>query len=119
MRLIAGLDGRVSREHHAFTHPTPGLLEGALTALYDSYARSYAAWEGSGAKEYGEPAPVFIVVCNNTTVSKMVYDYISGWEKSLSDYQSVWVLQPYAITVNAAIDLAKLISPFPAETTLL
>jgi type III restriction enzyme len=69
----------------------PGLLEGALTALYDSYARSYAAWEGSDAKKYGEPAPVFIVVCNNTTVSKMVYDYISGWEKPLSDYQSVWV----------------------------
>ena len=69
----------------------PGLLEGALTALYDSYARSYAAWEGSDAKKYGEPAPVFIVVCNNTTVSKMVYDYISGWEKSTSDYQSVWV----------------------------
>ena len=69
----------------------PGLLEGALTALYDSYARSYAAWEDSDAKKYGEPAPVFIVVCNNTTVSKMVYDYISGWEKPLSDYQSVWV----------------------------
>ncbi len=69
----------------------PGLLEGALTALYDSYARSYAAWDGSDAKKYGEPAPVFIVVCNNTTVSKMVYDYISGWEKPLSDYQSVWV----------------------------
>ena len=69
----------------------PGLLEGALTALYDSYARSYAAWEGSDAKKYGEPAPVFIVVCNNTSVSKMVYDYISGWEKPLNDYQSVWV----------------------------
>jgi type III restriction enzyme len=69
----------------------PGLLEGALTALYDSYARSYALWEGSDAKKYGEPTPVFIVVCNNTTVSKMVYDYISGWEKPLSDYQSVWV----------------------------
>jgi type III restriction enzyme len=69
----------------------PGLLEGALTALYESYSRSYAAWDRSDAKKYGEPAPVFIVVCNNTTVSKMVYDYISGWERHLSDYQSVWV----------------------------
>ena len=24
---------------------------------------------------------MFIVVCNNTTVSKLVYDYISGYEK--------------------------------------
>ena len=69
----------------------PLLLEGAITALYDSYAKTFAAWENSDAKKYGEPAPVFIVVCNNTTVSKMVFDYISGWEKPLSDYQSVWV----------------------------
>ena len=69
----------------------PGLLEGALNALYDSYAKAFAAWENSDAKKYGEPAPVFIVVCNNTTVSKMVYDYIAGWEKPLSDYQTVWV----------------------------
>ena len=69
----------------------PGMLEGALNALYDSYAKAFAAWENSDAKKYGEPAPVFIVVCNNTTVSKMVYDYIAGWEKPLSDYQTVWV----------------------------
>ena len=25
--------------------------------------------------------PVFIVVCNNTNVSKLVFDYIAGWEK--------------------------------------
>ena len=24
---------------------------------------------------------MFIVVCNNTTVSKLVFDYIAGWEK--------------------------------------
>jgi type III restriction enzyme len=63
----------------------PGLLEGALNALYDSYARAFAEWENSDAKKYGEPAPVFIVVCNNTTVSKMVYDYIAGWEKPVAD----------------------------------
>ena len=63
----------------------PGLLEAALNALYDSYAKAFAAWGNSDAKKYGEPAPVFIVVCNNTTISKMVYDYIAGWEKPLSD----------------------------------
>jgi type III restriction enzyme len=28
---------------------------------------------------------VFIVVCNNTNVSKLVFDYIAGWEKELPD----------------------------------
>jgi type III restriction enzyme len=28
---------------------------------------------------------VFIIVCNNTNVSKMVFDYVGGWEKTLSD----------------------------------
>jgi type III restriction enzyme len=35
----------------------PGLLEGALNALYDSYVRAFDAWETSDAKKYGEPAP--------------------------------------------------------------
>jgi hypothetical protein len=28
---------------------------------------------------------VFIVVCNNTNVSKLVFDYIGGWAKPLDD----------------------------------
>jgi type III restriction enzyme len=83
----------------------PGLLEGALNALYESYAKSFAAWETSDAKKHGEPAPVFIVVCNNTTVSKMVYDYIAGWEKPLSDYQSVWA--PGKLPLFSNIDHGK------------
>jgi type III restriction enzyme len=59
----------------------PGLLEGALESLYDSYEKAFQQWEGSQAAQDGEPPPVFIVVCNNTTVSKMVYDYIAGWER--------------------------------------
>ena len=86
-----GLPKKSRKEGTVTPDQMPGLLEGALNALYDSYARAFAAWDNSDAKEYGEPAPVFIVVCNNTTVSKMVYDYIAGWEKPLSDYQSVWV----------------------------
>jgi type III restriction enzyme len=29
------------------------------------------------------PPPGFIIVCNNTNVSKMMYDYIADWEKEL------------------------------------
>ena len=32
----------------------------------------------------GETPPVFIVVCTNTSVSKLVFDWIAGWEKSSS-----------------------------------
>ena len=34
---------------------------------------------------------MFIVVCNNTNVSKLVYDWISGWDKKLSDDSTVVV----------------------------
>jgi type III restriction enzyme len=70
----------------------PGLLEGALDSLYGSYDKAFRQWEGSQAAAAGEPPPVFIVVCNNTTVSKMIYDYIAGWERQIgTDGQSVLV----------------------------
>ena len=31
------------------------------------------------------PPPVFIVVCNNTNVSKLVFDFIAGWEKLIGE----------------------------------
>jgi len=86
-----GLPKKSRKEGTVTPDQMPGLLEGAINALYDSYAKAFTAWENSDARRSGEPAPVFIVVCNNTTVSKMVYDYIAGWEKPISDYQKVWV----------------------------
>lgn len=65
----------------------PVELQGALHSLYGNYEKAYKLWEKSGN---GTP-PVFIVVCNNTNVSKLVYDYISGWEKTLSDESTVVV----------------------------
>lgn len=59
----------------------PPALEGALRSLYDSYRKAFEAWEGSEAARQGDPPPVFIVICNNTTVSKMVYDWIGGWDR--------------------------------------
>ncbi|HET9898456.1 MAG TPA: DEAD/DEAH box helicase family protein [Streptosporangiaceae bacterium] len=61
----------------------PPVLDGALHSLYSSYEKAFAQWDGSQAATEGEPPPVFIVVCNNTTVSKMVYDYIAGWNKPI------------------------------------
>ncbi len=56
-------------------------LEGALRSLYGNYERSYAAWQEAGS---GTP-PVFIVVCQNTNISKLVFDWIAGWERPLAN----------------------------------
>jgi type III restriction enzyme len=63
----------------------PVELQGALHSLYGNYEKSYKLWEKNGN---GTP-PVFIVVCNNTNVSKLVYDYVSGWGKTLPDEKTI------------------------------
>jgi type III restriction enzyme len=63
----------------------PG-LQGALHSLYSNYEKYYRQWEqNADAQLKGLTPPVFIVVCNNTNVSKLVYDYMAGWEKVIGD----------------------------------
>ncbi|MBW2341842.1 MAG: DEAD/DEAH box helicase family protein [Deltaproteobacteria bacterium] len=70
----------------------PATLEGALKSLYDNYEKYYRLWEqNTEARAKGLTPPVFIVVCNNTNVSKLVYDYIAGWEKTLTENSTVIV----------------------------
>jgi len=52
----------------------PADLEGALRSLYSHYKKSFEIWAEA---ERGTP-PVFIVICSNTAVSKLVYDWIAG-----------------------------------------
>ena len=41
----------------------------------------FAEWEADEeARANGSTPPVFIVVCNNTNVSKAVFDYVAGYE---------------------------------------
>ena len=64
----------------------PVELEGALQSLYSNYETKFKQWqEDKDAQERGLTPPVFIVVCNNTNVSKMVFDYVAGWEKTLKN----------------------------------
>ncbi len=64
----------------------PVELQGALHSLYGNYEKYHSAWEANAeARAKGITPPVFIVVCNNTNVSKMVFDYIAGWEKPIGD----------------------------------
>jgi type III restriction enzyme len=59
----------------------PPQLQTALDALYGHYEKTFEAWRGSGIRV----PPCFIVVCNNTSTSKLVYDYIAGFERADQD----------------------------------
>ncbi len=56
----------------------PPLLQTALFALYGHYVKTFDAWRERGIST----PPVFIVVCNNTSTSKLVYDFISGFHRT-------------------------------------
>jgi type III restriction enzyme len=62
----------------------PVELQTALEALYGHYEKTYALWQENGIKV----PPCFIVVCNNTSTSKLVYDYISGFQRENEDGSS-------------------------------
>lgn len=66
----------------------PQELEAALQTLYSNYEKSYDLWQ---QEPHGLTPPVMIVVCNNTKVSKLVYDWIAGWEKKDTDGENVVV----------------------------
>ncbi|WP_413784054.1 BPTD_3080 family restriction endonuclease [Pseudomonas amygdali] len=59
----------------------PVELQTALEALYGHYLKTYEAWKQVGINV----PPCFIVVCNNTATSKLVFDYISGFERTNED----------------------------------
>lgn len=97
----------------------PAQLEGAMVTLYQNYERAYKRWEHNAeARANGLTPPVFIVVCNNTNVSKLVFNFIAGWEKLLGDGQTVpvpgrlalfsnvqggqWTARPNTILVDGA-----------------
>ena len=49
-------------------------LQGALHSLYSNYQKYFEWWDKNPEiKSSGITPPVFIVVCNNTNVSKMVF----------------------------------------------
>jgi type III restriction enzyme len=79
----------------------PVKLEGALQSLYSNYEKKFKQWEeNKEARERGLTPPVFIVVCNNTNVSKMVFDYIAGWNKELKNGETVPVPGKLALFSN-------------------
>jgi len=96
----------------------PEALEGAMESLYENYKKSFALWKKTKDHTGQATPPVFIVVCNNTSVSKLVFDYIAGWEKPRPDGSVVlvpgkltlfsnvnkdrWIPRPNTILVDSA-----------------
>jgi len=80
----------------------PAKLQGALHSLYGNYEKNYRMWaENAEAQAKGLTPPVFIVVCNNTNVSKLIYDYVAGYEKEVSGTK---VLVPGELNIFSNVD---------------
>jgi len=62
----------------------PVELQTALEALYGHYKKTFDLWRAHGIRV----PPCFIVVCNNTSTSKLVYDYVSGFQRENEDGSS-------------------------------
>jgi type III restriction enzyme len=56
----------------------PPPLQTALLALYGHYENTFEDWEAAGI----QVPPCFILVCNNTATSKLVYEYIAGYQRT-------------------------------------
>ena len=65
----------------------PVELQTALEALYGHYQKTYDLWQKAGIRT----PPSFIIVCQNTAISKLVYDFISGFQRENDDGSSTYV----------------------------
>ena len=120
LRIRDTLPKKGRRTEEAGEEPVlPVELQGAIHSLYGNYEKYFKWWkENPDAAANGITSPVFIVVCNNTNVSKMVFDYISGWEKEIDgqtfvqagkleafrndDGRGNWNKSPYTILVDSS-----------------
>jgi len=120
LRIRDTLPKKGRRNEEAGEEPVlPVELQGALHSLYGNYEKYFKWWqENPDAEANGVTSPVFIVVCNNTNVSKMVFDYIAGWEKEIEGQNFVqagkleafrnddghgnWNRSPYTILVDSS-----------------
>jgi type III restriction enzyme len=90
----------------------PVRLQTALDALYGHYAKTFQLWLEAGIRV----PPCFIIVCQNTAISKLVYDYVSGFEREQEDGTHQ--------LVNGRLDLFRNFdestgNPLPRPNTLL
>ncbi len=89
----------------------PVELQNALEALYGHYKTTFDLWQQAGISA----PPCFIVVCQNTSISKLVFEYISGFERQDEDESTVTTQGRLELFRNFDSNLNRLGKP----TTLL
>ena len=62
-------------------------LQTALEALYGHYEKTFQLWREADI----DVPPCFIVVCQNTSISKLVFDYVSGFHQASEDRSTTLV----------------------------
>jgi len=90
----------------------PAPLQTALEALYGHYEKTWQLWRDAGI---GVP-PCFIIVCQNTAISKLVYDFISGFHRTNDDGTTMLENGRFALFRNFD-DVTG--NPLPRPNTLL
>jgi len=78
------LPKRAGKNSDPATWSPPAELEGALKSLYRSYEAAFTHYKDS-LEQFGEPPPVMIVVCPNTLVSRLVFEWIAGRPLEVGD----------------------------------
>ncbi len=90
----------------------PTRLQTALQALYGHYEKTFRMWEQEGIKA----PPCFIIVCQNTAISKIVYDFVSGFQRKNDDGSATLENGRLPLFRNFAEDTGN---PLPRPNTLL
>jgi len=89
----------------------PTRLQTALQALYGHYEKTFQLWQAAGISV----PPCFIIVCQNTAISKLVYDFISGFQRTNEDGSTT--LENGRLTLFRNFDDPG--NPLPRPNTLL
>lgn len=89
----------------------PVTLQTALDVLYGQYQKTYDEWMKAGI----DVPPVFIVVANNTSASKLIYDYMAGFERIDSEGRKSFIQGKFELFRNYDADGNRI----PRPNTLL
>jgi type III restriction enzyme len=89
----------------------PVELQTALDALYGHYEKTFNLWAEAGL----DSPPCFIIICNNTASSKLVFDYVSGFKRTNTNGCERFENGRFPLFRNFAEDG----SPLPRPRTLL
>lgn len=90
----------------------PTRLQTAIEALYGHYEKTFKLWEENGIKV----PPCFIIVCQNTAISKLVYDFVSGFHRKNADGTTTLQNSRFALFRNFDETTGN---PLPRPNTLL